>query len=87
MSESPVPAADPTDGPDFEQALGRLEEIVGLLEEGNLPLEQSLTLYEEGVELRKRCEALLERAETRVTLLSETPEGELEERPFDAAES
>ena len=53
----------------FEQAMHRLEEIVKQLEQGKAPLEDSLTLFEEGTHLMKQCSAQLEQAEQKVTKL------------------
>ena len=53
----------------FEQAMGRLEEIVGLLERGECGLDQSLKLFEEGAKLAGQCEELLDKAEQKVSLL------------------
>lgn len=64
---------------DFEAALAELESIVKKLEEGDLPLEQSLALYERGVQLSRFCHARLEDAEHRIELLSER--GELKPAP------
>lgn len=50
----------------FEQALGELEKIVGRLERGDVPLEESIAIYERGERLKARCEALLKQAEERV---------------------
>ena len=55
--------------PSFEQAIGRLEEIVGLLERGECGLDQSLKLFEEGAKLAGQCEELLDKAEQKVSLL------------------
>ena len=55
--------------PSFEQAMGRLEEIVGLLERGECGLDQSLKLFEEGAKLAGQCEELLDKAEQKVALL------------------
>ena len=55
--------------PSFEQAMGRLEEIVGLLERGECGLDQSLKLFEEGAKLAGQCEQLLDQAEQKVNLL------------------
>ncbi|MCI9221795.1 MAG: exodeoxyribonuclease VII small subunit [Oscillospiraceae bacterium] len=55
--------------PSFEQAMGRLEEIVGLLERGECGLDQSLKLFEEGAKLAGQCEELLDKAEQKVSLL------------------
>lgn len=68
----------------FEQALGRLEEIVALLEKGDAPLDQSLELYEEGASLVRRCNTALEQAERRVTVLLKDQEGTVTEQVFDA---
>lgn len=53
----------------FEQALARLDEIVRHLEKGDLPLGDSLSLFEEGTALLKRCNALLNEAEQVVVKL------------------
>lgn len=57
--------------PDFEASLRRLEAIVGRLEAGELPLEETLRLFEEGQALVRGCGSLLERAEQRVKELVE----------------
>jgi exodeoxyribonuclease VII small subunit len=64
---------------DFEAALAELDGIVRKLEEGDLPLEQSLTLYERGVQLSRFCHARLEDAERRIEIL--TDRGELKPAP------
>ena len=71
------------DRPGFEQNLTRLEEIVQRLEEGKLGLDESLRLYEEGIESYRQCQRLLEEAELKVNLLVKTLEGELKEEPFE----
>ena len=55
--------------PSFEEALGRLEEIVGLMERGDCGLDQSLKLFEEGAKLAGQCEEMLDKAEQKVNLL------------------
>lgn len=50
----------------FEDALARLETIVSRLESGQAPLEESITLYEEGAQLKSHCEARLKAAQLRV---------------------
>jgi exodeoxyribonuclease VII small subunit len=50
----------------FERALEELESIVKRLEEGRVPLEESVAIYERGEALKKRCEELLKHAEARV---------------------
>ena len=64
---------------DFEAAIAELESIVRKLEEGDLPLEQSLALYERGVQLSRFCHARLEDAERRIEVL--TDRGELRPAP------
>jgi exodeoxyribonuclease VII small subunit len=64
-------------GATFEAALKQLEEIVQRLERGELPLEESLKLYEEGIRLSRLCHAKLEEAEGRIELLMKDARGEL----------
>jgi exodeoxyribonuclease VII small subunit len=59
-------AAADIDGLSFEQALAELERIVGQLESGQAPLEQSIELYERGARLKAHCEKRLEAARLRV---------------------
>ena len=59
---------------DFESALAELESIVTRLEQGDLPLEQSLALFERGVQLSRFCHARLEDAERRIEILTERGE-------------
>ena len=63
--------------PTFEAALQKLDEIVQKLEKGDLPLEQSLLLYEEGVRLSRLCHAKLEEAEGKIELLMKDARGDL----------
>lgn len=64
---------------DFEAAIAELETVVKKLEEGDLPLEQSLALYERGVQLSRFCHARLEEAERRIEILTER--GEIKAAP------
>jgi exodeoxyribonuclease VII small subunit len=59
---------------DFESALAELDAIVKALDEGDLPLEKSLELYERGVQLSRFCHAKLEGAERRIEILNERGE-------------
>jgi exodeoxyribonuclease VII small subunit len=59
---------------DFEAAIAELESIVKKLEEGDIALEQSLALYERGVQLSRFCHARLEEAERRIEILNERGE-------------
>jgi exodeoxyribonuclease VII small subunit len=63
--------------PTFEAALLKLEQIVQRLEKGELPLEESLVLYEEGVRLSRLCHAKLEEAEGKIELLLKDARGDL----------
>jgi exodeoxyribonuclease VII small subunit len=64
MPADPVPA-DLT----FEKALEELEALVGRMEDGKLPLEESLTAYQRGAELIKFCESKLSDAQARIAIL------------------
>jgi len=67
----------------FEDALNKLEKIVSKLEEGDIPLEESLKLYEEGIRLSRFCNQKLDEAEKRVEILMKGKEGTLKPQPFD----
>ena len=62
--------------PAFEEALKQLEEIVQRLEKGDLTLEESLRLYEQGIRLSRLCHARLEEAEGRIEVLLKDARGE-----------
>jgi len=64
---------------DFEAAIAELESLVKKLEEGDIPLETSLKLYERGVHLSRFCHSRLEDAERRIEVLNER--GELKPAP------
>ena len=64
---------------DFEAALTELDAIVKKLEDGDIPLEQSLQLFERGVQLSRFCHARLEEAERRIEILNER--GQLQDAP------
>lgn len=53
----------------FEEAMAALEQVVGRLERGEVPLEESIALYERGADLRKHCEAKLNAAQEKVELI------------------
>ncbi|HJS52616.1 MAG TPA: exodeoxyribonuclease VII small subunit [Pyrinomonadaceae bacterium] len=61
----------------FEQSLNDLERIVKQLEEGDLPLEESLKLFEEGVKLSRECKERLSNAERRIQVLMKDANGNL----------
>jgi len=64
MSDKPVEEMS------FEEAMSALEAVVGQLERGDVPLDQSITLYERGAALKKRCEAKLKEAEEKVAAIT-----------------
>lgn len=68
--------------PSFEESLTKLESVVARLEGGELTLEQSVELYEQGVQLSELCKAELDRAEGRVQLLMKTKGGRMEPSDF-----
>ena len=70
----------------FEENLQRLDQAVKRLEEGNIPLDESLQVYEDGIKAFRACRKTLEEAEGKITKLVETLEGELEEEPFEPPE-
>jgi len=72
--------------PTFEQAMTRLEELVALLERGEVPLEESLALFEEGTKLMKQCASLLDKAEHKITKLTRDEHDMPAEQPFEAAQ-
>ena len=76
MSEEKVPVAE-TPAPTFEAALQKLETIVQRLEKGELALEESLALYEEGIRLSRLCHAKLEEAEGKIELLVKDARGDV----------
>jgi exodeoxyribonuclease VII small subunit len=69
--------------PTFEQAFARLEEIVQLLEGGELTLDESLRLFEEGIQLSRICQGRLDEAEGRIEKLIETQDGRLQLMPME----
>ena len=66
----------------FEQQLQRLEEIVASLEKGDVPLADSLALFEEGTRLVSACGKQLDQAELKVVKLMKGPDGAPVETPF-----
>jgi exodeoxyribonuclease VII small subunit len=68
----------------FEESLKKLETIVDQLEKGELPLEESLKLFEEGVSLSAVCKQELDAAEGKVQMLIKQRDGGLKTEPFPA---
>ena len=67
----------------FEEALKELEEIVNRLEQGDLPLEDALQLFEQGVRLSRLCHTRLDEAQKRVEVLLKDESGKMTTRPFE----
>ena len=67
----------------FEELYCELEETVRKLETGDLPLAESLALFERSVKLAEQCNALLDRAELRVRELVLGPNGAIADQPFE----
>jgi exodeoxyribonuclease VII small subunit len=67
----------------FEQSLARLEEIVRRMESANLPLDEAMKLFEEGMQLSRDCQKQLEQAEARVEILLKKAGGEMTAQPFE----
>jgi len=67
---------------DFESALKSLEDIVAQLEGGDLSLDRSLELFEEGIRISRFCNSKLQEAERKVEVLTKTADGELKEESF-----
>jgi exodeoxyribonuclease VII small subunit len=68
----------------FEESLKQLESIVGKLERGDLPLEESVRLFEEGIKLSDACKTDLETAEGKVQMLLKQKDGSMKPGPFPA---
>lgn len=67
----------------FEEKIARLEEIVSILERGDVQLKDSLSLFEEGTKLVSACSAMLEQAEQKVVKLQKGENGDPVEIPFE----
>ncbi len=78
---------EPTTAPEsFEAGLDRLEKIVKELENGNLPLERALELFEEGMKLSESCRRQLDSAESRIEMLVRKADGRVSAEPFQLAD-
>ena len=75
IAQAAAPAPDIASLP-FEKALEELEGIVKRLERGEVPLEESIAIYERGEALKTHCEALLKRAEARIEKITIGPGGQ-----------
>ncbi len=66
----------------FEESLKQLEKIVDQLERGDLPLEESIRLFEDGVKLSSVCKQELDTAEAKVQMLMKERDGSMRAEPF-----
>lgn len=71
----------------FEDALSKLEEAVRLLESGTLSLDESIEKYEDALKYVKICNETLDKAEQKVKILTESPDGSISDRPFEQNEN
>ncbi len=82
MANSPPDTGEPR----FDELLSRLRVLVERLESGNLPLEESLRFFEEGMDLCRQGAALLDKAEKRVEVLLANADGTATREPLDQPE-
>lgn len=66
----------------FEESMKKLEDIVSILEKGELNLDESVSKFEEGMKISKQCSKILEDAEKRITILLQN-NGDIQEDKFD----
>ncbi len=66
----------------FEQSIKELEEIASKLETGDVTLDESLELFEQGIKLSKSCQKMLDTAEKKVSVLMANKDGEMEKQDF-----
>ena len=71
----------------FEQSFKKLEEIVRKLENGNITLEESVKLFDEGIKLNRECNTKLDEAEKKIEILTKNMEGNIATKPFDEEEN
>lgn len=80
--EEVVAAPPEPEALDYEAALAELDQVLARLEDGQVPLEEAISLYERGVRLVRRCSGLLDGVERRVTELTAGSDGLPKERPL-----
>ncbi len=66
----------------FEKSMEELSNVVSELEQGQLELDRALSLFEKGVKLSKECQNMLDKAQQKVSRLTQDEEGEIKETPF-----
>lgn len=67
----------------FEEAVAELEQIVARLEKGDIPLEESITSFQKGIELSRYCASRLDEAEKKISILLQDKEGNIIEKDFE----
>jgi len=75
MTDAATDLAADIPGMSFEKALLALEDVVRKLESGEVPLDESISLYERGEQLRRHCQARLDAAQARIEKIVATPDG------------
>ncbi len=70
----------------FEEMIEELESIVETLEKGEIPLDESVALFEKGVKLSAKCHNRLDKAEQKITMLTENEDGTVSASVFDGEE-
>lgn len=71
-----------TENKTFEESMQRMEQIVRAMEQGDVPLEESLKLFQEGTQLVRSCNQLLDEAQLQVTKIMTAPDGTPSEEVF-----
>lgn len=71
----------------FEEAIGELEQVVDKLEKGELSLDESLEVFQRGIELSRFCSKRLDEVERKITVLLEDENGQMHEETFGAADA
>lgn len=66
----------------FEKSMKKLEQIVQELESGDLPLEEAMQKFEEGIKLSRKCSEKLDETEKKITILLQDQKGNVSEKPF-----
>lgn len=85
MTDAAPDLAADLSGMSFEKALLALEDVVRKLESGEVPLDESISLYERGEQLRRHCQARLDAAQARIEKIVAGPDGRAASAvPFDA---
>lgn len=87
LTADSIPTSEDSKPITLEESLSRLEEIVERIENSEVGLEESISLYAEGTTLGNECLKRLSKLEQRIQVIRQTAEGVLEQTPFDEDES